>query len=132
MSKGLQTLSVGDVQQLPGIQSDDGNVYRMYVRQDGIYHITFSDLQNFGIDPTQIDPATLRIINKGQQVAVYVSDIYQDGKFHTDDYFEVFRKYGTVMKDRIRLAIFITIPTPRIISIFGLGEAIIRPFPSPV
>ncbi len=88
--KGMQTLSVSDAQQLPGIQSDDGNVYRMFVRQDGIYHITFSDLQNFGIDPTQIDPATLRIINKGQQVAVYVSDIYQDGHFHTDDYFEFF------------------------------------------
>ncbi len=89
-SKGMRTLSVGDAQQLPGIQSDDGNVYRMYVRQNGIYHITFSDLQDFGIDPTQIDPSTLRIINKGQQVAVYVSDIYQDGKFHTDDYFEFF------------------------------------------
>ncbi len=89
-SKGMQTLSVGDVQQLPGIQSDDGNVYRMYVRQSGIYHITFSDLQHFGIDPSQIDPATLRVINKGQQVAVYVSDIYQDGHFHSDDYFEFF------------------------------------------
>jgi Peptidase family C25 len=90
VGKGMQTLSVNDAQQLPGIQSDDGNVYRMYVRQDGIYHITFSDLQNFGIDPTQINPATLRVINKGQQVAVYVSDIYQDGTFHTDDYFEFF------------------------------------------
>jgi hypothetical protein len=89
-SKGMQTLSVNDAQQLPGIQSDDGNVYRMYVRQDGIYHITFSDLQNFGINPSIINPATLRVINKGQQVAVYVSDIYQDGTFHTDDYFEFF------------------------------------------
>ena len=95
----MQTLSVNDAQQFPGIQSDDGNVYRMYVRaQDGIYHITFSDLQNFRIDPKQINPATLRVINKGQQVAVYVSDIYQDGTFHTDDYFLSFSlwKHGTV------------------------------------
>ncbi len=88
--KGMQSLSANDVQQFPGIQSEDGNVYRMYVRQSGMYHITFSDLQNFGIDPSQIDPATMRIINKGQQVAVYLYDIHQDGRFHSDDYFEFF------------------------------------------
>ncbi len=88
--KGMSALSDSDVGQLPGIQSDDGNVYRMYIRQNGIYHITFEDLRNFGIDPTEIDPATLRIINKGQQVAVYISDKFQDGHFHSGDYFEFY------------------------------------------
>ncbi|HEY3876721.1 MAG TPA: C25 family cysteine peptidase, partial [Candidatus Kapabacteria bacterium] len=88
--KGMEIQSVGDVVQSPGIQSDDGNVYRMYIRQSGIYHVTFSDLQNFGIDPSVIDPATLRIINKGQQIAVYVYDLHHDGAFHTDDYIEFY------------------------------------------
>ncbi len=88
--KGMHALSDSDVAQFPGIQADDGSVYRLYVRQDGIYHITFSDLKNFGIDPSIIDPATLRIVNKNQQVAVYVSDNHNDGHFHTDDYFEFY------------------------------------------
>ena len=86
----MRTQSIGDAQQLPGIQSDDGNVYRMYVRQSGIYHITYGDLQNVGIDPSKIDPTTLRVINKGQQVAVYIYDIHRDGQFHPDNYFEFF------------------------------------------
>ncbi|MFI5201541.1 MAG: C25 family cysteine peptidase, partial [Candidatus Kapaibacterium sp.] len=88
--KRMGALSDSDMQQVPGIQSDDGSVYRMYIRQSGIYHITFDDLRNFGIDPTEIDPATLRIINKGQQVAVYLSDKFQDGHFHSGDYFEFY------------------------------------------
>jgi len=88
--KGMSALSDSDVQQLPGIQSDDGSVYRMYVRTSGIYHVTFNDLHNFGIDPSLIDPTTLRIINKGQQVAVYISDKFQDGHFHSGDYFEFY------------------------------------------
>ena len=85
----LSVQSAGDVQQLPGIQSDDGNVYRMYVRVSGIYHITYDDCRKFGIDPSTIDPTTLRIINKGQQVPVYVFD-HQDGHFDPNDYFEFF------------------------------------------
>ncbi len=88
--KGMRSLSDSDIQQFSGIQADDGNVYRMYIRQNGIYHITFNDLKNFGIDPTMIDPSTLRIINKGQQVAVYVSDQHNDGHFHPDDYIEFY------------------------------------------
>ena len=87
--KGTSALSDSDVQQLPGIQSDDGNVYRMYVRQNGIYHITFDDIRNFGIDPSKIDPTTLRIINKGQQIPVYMFD-HQDGHFDPNDYFEFY------------------------------------------
>lgn len=88
-SKGTRVLSDSDVQQSPGIQSDDGNVYRMYVRKTGIYHITFDDVKNFGIDPGTVDPTTLRIINRGQQIPVYVFD-HQDGHFDPNDYFEFY------------------------------------------
>jgi len=88
-AKGTSALSDSDMQQIPGIQSDDGHVYRMYVRQSGVYHITFDDIRNFGIDPSQIDPNSLRIINKGQQIPVYVFD-HQDGHFDPNDYFEFY------------------------------------------
>ncbi len=84
-----QTMSVGDAQQLPGIQSGDGNVYRMVVRQSGIYHITYDDITSYGLDPSHIDPTTLRIVNKGQQIAVYVFD-RQNGVFGPGDYFEFY------------------------------------------
>ncbi|MDP4287531.1 MAG: C25 family cysteine peptidase [Bacteroidota bacterium] len=87
--KGGRILSDTDVKQSPGIQADDGNVYRMYVRKTGIYHIAFEDLKNFGIDPGSVDPNTLRIVNRGQQVPVYVFD-HQDGHFDPNDYFEFY------------------------------------------
>ncbi|HWF44118.1 MAG TPA: C25 family cysteine peptidase, partial [Candidatus Kapabacteria bacterium] len=89
LKKQMSVQSDSDVVQLPGIQSDDGKVYRMYIRQSGIFHITFADCKNFGIDPSKIDPTTLRIINKGQQVPVYVFD-HQDGHFDPNDYFEFY------------------------------------------
>jgi len=88
--KGSSVQSAGDVQQLPGIQSDDGNVYRMVIRQKGIYHITFDDVKNnFGVDPSTIDPTTLRVINHGQQTAIYLFD-RQSGQFDPGDYFEFY------------------------------------------
>jgi len=88
-TKGSRIQSSNDVQRLPGIQSDDGKVYRMHIRTSGIYHITYDDVRNFGIDPSTVDPKTLRIINRGQQVAVYVFD-HQDGHFDPNDYFEFY------------------------------------------
>jgi hypothetical protein len=81
--------SVGDLAQQPGIRSSDGMVYRMNVRQEGIYHIEFNDLRAFGIDPGSIDVATLRVVNRGQQVPIYIFD-HQDGHFDDGDYFEFF------------------------------------------
>jgi len=88
--KGANAQTSGDVQQLPGIQSDDGNVYRMVIQQDGIYHITFQDIQsNFGVNPATIDPTTLRVVNHGQQVPIYLFD-RQSGQFGSSDYFEFY------------------------------------------
>jgi hypothetical protein len=92
---GTKVLSVDDVQQTPGLRSDDGNVYKMFVNRDGIYHITFEDVKNFGIDPSTVDPRTLRIISQGQQVPVYVFD-HQDGHFDPNDYFEFFGEEKTL------------------------------------
>ncbi len=88
-SKGMRLQSASDLQQLPGIQSDDGKVYRMYVRKTGIYHLTYDDIRNFGIEPSSLDVPTLRIINRGQQIPVYVFD-HQDGHFDPNDYIEFY------------------------------------------
>ncbi len=91
----LRTAAVDDVQQIAGIRADDGYIYRMYVNKDGIYHITFDDLKQFGLDASTVDPATLRIVSQGQQVPVYVFD-HQDGHFDPNDYFEFFGEEKTL------------------------------------
>jgi hypothetical protein len=91
----LRTAAVDDVQQTPGIRADDGYIYRMHVNKDGIYHITFDDLKNFGLDGSNVDPTTLRVISQGQQVPVYVFD-HQDGHFDPNDYFEFFGEEKTL------------------------------------
>ena len=39
--------------------------YKIYINDDGVYKLTGSDLNNFGIDIKAIDPQTLKIYNNG-------------------------------------------------------------------
>ncbi len=91
----MRPAAAGDVQQTPGIRADDGYIYRMSINRDGIYHITFDDLKQFGLDGSTVDPTTLRVICQGQQVPVYVFD-HQDGHFDPNDYFEFFGEEKTL------------------------------------
>ncbi|MFQ6069590.1 MAG: C25 family cysteine peptidase [Candidatus Aminicenantales bacterium] len=58
--------------------------YRIPVRENGIYRITYSDLVNAGISPSTIDAKTLKIFCQGEEVAIYVSS--QDSDFGESDY----------------------------------------------
>lgn len=91
----------------PGIRSDDGAVYRLYVNKTGIYKITYDDLKSFRIDPSIIDTKTLRLIAGGQQIPIYIFD-HQDGKIDPNDYIEFYgeekllkyqSKYGDLYYD---------------------------------
>ncbi|MEM9023727.1 MAG: hypothetical protein AAGB22_08290, partial [Bacteroidota bacterium] len=42
-----------------------GSWYRVAVSEDGVYALTFQDLQQLGIDPTGIDPQHLRLFSHG-------------------------------------------------------------------
>ncbi|MEI7596595.1 MAG: type IX secretion system sortase PorU [Bacteroidota bacterium] len=42
-----------------------GSWYKMALTYEGVYKVTYSDLQSLGIDPSTIDPRNLRIYNNG-------------------------------------------------------------------
>ncbi len=42
-----------------------GEWYKISVTQTGIHRITYSDLQNMGIDPSSIDPRNIRLYGNG-------------------------------------------------------------------
>ena len=57
---------------------------KLYVGADGVYRVSGSELNNIGVNLTDIDPTTLRLLNKGQDVHFHVSD--ENGIFDLEDY----------------------------------------------
>ncbi|MBX7046423.1 MAG: T9SS type A sorting domain-containing protein [Ignavibacteria bacterium] len=73
-----------------------GKTYlKMYVVQDAMYRVDKSDFTNAGIDVSSIDPRTVKIYNKGNQVPVYFSG-ESDGTFDKGDFLDFYgeRNYG--------------------------------------
>lgn len=72
---------------------------KLYIAEDGIYNVSYEDFVNAGITPNFINPATIKLYNKGTELPVYFQgDI--DGKFTSGDFFEFYgtRNYGGVTK----------------------------------
>jgi len=67
----------------------------MYVVQDGIYRINKTDFTSAGVDPSSIDPRTVKVLNKGNQVPLFFAG-ESDGVFDNADYFDFYgqRNYG--------------------------------------
>ncbi|MGA9347303.1 MAG: C25 family cysteine peptidase [Anaerolineae bacterium] len=59
--------------------------WKIAVNQDGIYQLTYDDLQNAGIDVDNVNPQTFQLFNQGSEVAIYVEG-EDDGIFNTNDY----------------------------------------------
>ncbi len=68
---------------LPWAPPDPG--WRVKVREDGIYKLTYAELNAAGLPVTILDPRTFRLYNLGSQVAIYVEG-ESDGKFDSADY----------------------------------------------
>ena len=68
---------------------------KMYVAEDGIYRINKSDFTNSGINTASIDPRTVKVYFKGNQIPIYFFG-EQDGVFNDNDYFDFYgqRNYG--------------------------------------
>lgn len=78
-----------------------GNWFKLKVNKDAIYRITYSDLVQYGIDPSTLDPRKIRIFGNGGAMlpennaeasyddlienAIYVSG-ESDGHFDSNDY----------------------------------------------
>jgi uncharacterized repeat protein (TIGR01451 family) len=73
--------------------------YKIMVDEDGIYEVTYADLQAAGIAPATLDaldPRTFQLHNQGQEVAIYVEGEI-DGSFDQEDYIHF---YGQKMNTR--------------------------------
>lgn len=73
-----------------------GKTYlKMYLADDGIYRISSTDFTNAGIVLNTVDPRTLKVFNKGNQIPVFFSG-ESDGTFDAPDYFDFYgvRNYG--------------------------------------
>lgn len=62
---------------------------KLKVRAQGWYRVTYQDLVAAGIDVTQINPAGIRLFNKGKELAILVSG-QSDGRFDPGDALEFF------------------------------------------
>lgn len=60
---------------------------KLAIPKDGIYRITYSDIQSYGINPIMVDPKTFKLFWQGQQMPIYVRG-QEDGSFDLDDYID--------------------------------------------
>ncbi len=68
---------------------------KMYVVDDGIYRINKIDFSNAGVNPDVIDPRTVKVYYKGNQVPIYFYG-EEDGIFNDVDFLDFYgvRNYG--------------------------------------
>lgn len=68
---------------------------KLYIADDGIYRINKVDFTNAGVNPDAIDPRTVKVYYKGNQIPIYFSG-EDDGTFNDVDFFDFFgkRNYG--------------------------------------
>jgi hypothetical protein len=71
--------------------------YKIPVGRDGIYRISYNDLQGIGFPVTTIDPQRLQVFHRGQEMAIFVEG-QDDGQFNAQDYIEFYgqRNDGTL------------------------------------
>ncbi len=73
-------------------QTSGGSRAKMYLDQDGLYHITGRDLAAAGLSLPDLEIKGLRLQCNNVQIPIYVSG-WQDGRFGADDYFEFWGEY---------------------------------------
>jgi Peptidase family C25/Interleukin-like EMT inducer/CARDB/Propeptide_C25 len=84
-------------QDTTGLWINYSNDYvKLSLINDGIYKIGFQDLVKYGLDPAAINPSTIKIYCKGNQLPLYISSS-QPGVFSPNDYVEFWatRNYGS-------------------------------------
>ena len=80
-SNSSQKTSIFSATQFPSL--------KIAIKEDGIYRITSSDLEQAGIDTSTIDPKNIRMFNKENELAI-LSMGENDGVFDDGDYIEFY------------------------------------------
>ncbi|MCX5707990.1 MAG: C25 family cysteine peptidase [Candidatus Omnitrophica bacterium] len=83
-SSATSTLASGS-----GIAQGVNNAFKLQVKEDGIYRVSYQDLVNVGAAVSSLNPKNFRIYNKGVQLPIYVQG-EDDGIFAEGDYLEFY------------------------------------------
>lgn len=62
----------------------DSTAYKFTLSENGIYSMSYEYLQSQGVDVSTIDPRTVKIYNRGEQIPIYVHGV-RDGSFDPGD-----------------------------------------------
>src|SRR5690606_32002512 len=72
--------------------------FKIQIAQDGLYRINFSTLQfalqSISEDIANIDPRSIQVYNRGEEVFLYVHG-ESDGAFNASDYLEFYGERNT-------------------------------------
>jgi hypothetical protein len=69
--------------------------YKIPTVQDGIYRLTYSDLQQAGFPVDAVNPKNLQIFHRGVEQAIFVNG-EGDGTFNNSDFIEFYGKKITL------------------------------------
>lgn len=61
--------------------------YKLSVIRDGIYRIRYNDLLSYGISPASLNPKTIKIFKRGEQIPLYIEG-EDDLSFDENDFIE--------------------------------------------
>ncbi len=70
-----------------------GPAFKIYVYEDGIYRVSRAELDSAGVPVAEIDPRTLRLVNRGTELPIYVHG-QKDGRFDPGDYLEFYGEFN--------------------------------------
>ncbi|RZS96254.1 C25 family cysteine peptidase [Cecembia calidifontis] len=73
--------------------------YKIPTVEDGIHRISFAALASAGINPNTLDPRTLRMYHRGEEVAIFVQG-EEDGRFDVNDFIDFYGKRNDATLDR--------------------------------
>lgn len=93
LARTWRQVPAGDKQSLPVdpyslaavAQQSSGPRYKITVDQDGIYRLSYTDLQAAGLDVENLDPRQFRLSSQWQDIPIYVAG-EADGDFTSDEY----------------------------------------------
>ncbi len=73
---------------------------KIKISEDGVYRISYNQLQSSGILSNNPDPKNLQIFYRGQEIPIYIEG-ESDGKFDTSDFIEFYGKKNDGELDKV-------------------------------
>ncbi len=84
----LKTKSIQNISSQNYWYNPNKNYYEIYLKQKGVYRISYDQLVSSGILLNQVPLNKLELINEGSQVPILITDSNNNGIFDSGDYFE--------------------------------------------